>query len=65
MPREGVPDRACGQAGVQECVDDGEHAEDGEGDADVGYYVCCVCHLCFFFWLFWLFGGGFMYCMNR
>ena len=22
-------------------VEDGQHAEDGEGDADVGYYVCC------------------------
>lgn len=36
---EGGLDVADGEVGVEEGVEDGEDAEDGEGDADVGYYV--------------------------
>lgn len=41
-----MADGARGEARVQEGVEDGEHAEDGEGDADVGDYVGCVGHFC-------------------
>lgn len=41
----GVPEHAldAGEGGEGDgcVVEDGEDAQDGEGDADVGYYVCC------------------------
>jgi len=36
---EGSGDGAEGEEGFEAGVDCGEDAEDGEGDADVGYYV--------------------------
>ena len=37
-------DASLGEDREEERVEDWEHAEDGEGDADVGYYVGCAGH---------------------
>lgn len=37
-------DTALGEDREEERVEDWEDAEDGEGDADVGYYVGCAGH---------------------
>lgn len=39
-----MADRACGKARVEEGIEDRQHAENGERDADVGYYIRCVGH---------------------
>lgn len=43
MYEEGA-DAALGEDGEEEGVEDGQDAEDGEGDADVGDYVGCAGH---------------------
>jgi hypothetical protein len=45
---EGETDCPRGESGVEEGVDYRKDAENGEGHADVGYYIGCVCHFLFF-----------------
>jgi len=44
MVQEEGADAALGEDRQEERVEDWEDAEDGEGDADVGYYVGCAGH---------------------
>ena len=44
MVQEEGADAALGEDREEERVEDWEDAEDGKGDADVGYYVGCAGH---------------------
>jgi hypothetical protein len=51
---KGETDCPGSETGVEEGVDYRKDAEDGEGNADVGYYIGCVCHFLFLSLLFFL-----------
>lgn len=44
MVQEEGADAALGKDRKEEGVEDGQDTEDGEGDADIGYYVGCAGH---------------------